>query len=167
MPSVFTWFSLSWPKTNYLKGPCVFSRGVGGETWKTQNRDCCQSTEKDWRGYNCQNRLRPPLLLHQCLLLTPHNEGGSSSPPGLWFCGNLVQSLFVLSLLKSIWSALWNYLCNSYGGYCAMRWYLLCIYCCVETLWFFILGDTYDTCNELSMHNVLSTMSWDAWHHQV
>jgi len=35
---------------------------------------------------------------------------GSSPPPGLWVCGgNLIQSLYVWSLLKSIWCALHKY----------------------------------------------------------
>ena len=35
---------------------------------------------------------------------------GSCPPPGLWVCGgNLIQSLYVWSLLKSIWCALHDY----------------------------------------------------------
>jgi hypothetical protein len=50
-----------------------------------------------------------------------------------------------LSMYDHCWSPmmslalLWNYLCNSYDGYCGMRWYLLCTYYCVETSWFVIL----------------------------
>jgi hypothetical protein len=86
---------------------------------EVKQRGCYPSPEEDWRGNHCQNHLRPSLLLHQRLLFTLHHDRGvvhpmdwegSSSPPGLWvFGGNLIQSLYVWSLLKSIWCPLNDY----------------------------------------------------------
>jgi hypothetical protein len=80
MPYVFTWFSLSWPKTIYLKGPLGVHERRQRRNTKTQNRGYRKSLEEDRRGNRCRSRLRTPLLLHQHLLLALHHEGGVIHP---------------------------------------------------------------------------------------
>jgi hypothetical protein len=81
MSSIFTWFSSSWPKTTYLKGPlCVPEIRWWRNMKNTKNRGCCESSEENQRGNRCRSRLGPPLLLHQHLLLALHHERGEVHP---------------------------------------------------------------------------------------
>jgi hypothetical protein len=90
--------------------------------------------------------------LRQCFLLDLHHEGWLVHPLDYGFVvvtGPISLCIFIVEVCMMCLAWLWNYLCNFYGCYCVMRWYLLCIYYCVETLRFVILRDcTYDTCNE-------------------
>jgi hypothetical protein len=96
---------------------------------------------------------------------------GSSSLPGLWVCvGNLVQSLYVLSLLKSIWCALQNY-----GTIYVIPMVDIVLWddiCYASTVVLRLYGLSYLGITpmihamNLSMNNAFSTMSWGAWHHQ-
>jgi hypothetical protein len=83
----------------------------------------------------------------------------------------LVQSLYVWSLLKSIWCALhdygtiyvipmvdivlWDDIC--YASTVVLRLYALSYFGITP-----MIHPMY-----LSIHNALSTMSWGAWHHQM
>jgi hypothetical protein len=97
---------------------------------------------------------------------------GSSSPPGLWVCGgNLVKSLYVWSLLKSIW-----YVLHDYGTIYVIPmvdivlWDDICYACAVMLrvygLSYFGITPMIHAMN-LSIHNVLPTISWCAWHYRV
>jgi hypothetical protein len=136
--------------TDYLKVPL----GVPERRWWRNTKHIKQGlllvAGGRSEGESLRSRLRPRLLLHQRLLLAIHHKG-NSSPPRLWVCGgNLVQSLYILSLLRSIWCAL-----HDYGTIYVIPMVvivlwddMLYIYYCVETLWFVILWDyTYDACN--------------------
>jgi hypothetical protein len=110
MPSIFTWFYLYWPKTTYLKGPL----GVPERRWRRNMKNTKQRLLRVTEGRSEGESLpgSPPATSPPSP--TPPTcsplWGGSSSPPGLWVCGgNLVQYLYALSLLKSIWCALHDY----------------------------------------------------------
>jgi hypothetical protein len=143
MSSVFAWFCSSWPKTNYKKGPMGVPERRQWRNTKNTKQGLLLVAGGRLEGEPMPEL--PPVTSSPSPMPPPWSPpwGGSSSPPRLWFCGgNLVQSLYVLSFVEvhmMCLAWLWNYLCNSYGGYCVMRWYLSCIYYCVETFWFLIL----------------------------
>ena len=92
---------------------------------------------------------------------------GSSPPPGPWVCGgNLIQSLYVWSLLKSMWCAL-----HVYGSIYAIPIVDIMVYddtcyaskVVLEFLWFVILRRCFMIHVMISILNALFISSWGAW----
>jgi hypothetical protein len=113
MPSVFTWFSLYWPKTNYIKCPMGIPERRRRRNIKNTKKRLLPVARGRLEGeplLESPPATSPPSPTHPPC--SPPWGGGEGvvHPPGIWVCGgNFVQSLYVLSLLKSIWCALHNY----------------------------------------------------------
>jgi hypothetical protein len=171
MSSIFAWFSSSWPKTKY-KGSPRHSRKEAEEKHEKHKTDVVASRRRKIEGGTAARIASGHLSSFSNASYLLSTMRGSSSPTELWVCGgNLVQSLYVLSLLKSIWCAL-----HDYGTIYVIPmvdivlWddiydastFMLRLY----GLLYFGITPMIHVMN-LSMHNVLSIMSWGAWHHQV
>jgi hypothetical protein len=133
MPSIFTSIPLFWSKTTYKKGLDCDPATSGGRDRKQRNNFAIRCDRKIWR------ETADGIASDRISSLTNASSSlstmrGKYSTPGPGVCGsNLIQMIISLAHMRfPTW--LRCYLCNSCGGYCGMRWYMLCIYRYVETL---------------------------------
>jgi hypothetical protein len=172
MPSVFAWFSLYWLETNYKKGPLSVPERRRRRNTKNMKQRLLPISGGRLQGEPVSES--PPATSPPSPTSPPWSPAweGGSSPPGLWVCGgNLVQSIYIWSLLKSMWCAL-----HDYGTIYVVPMVDILLWddiCYVSNFLFRLYGLSYFGITpmihamNLSMHNASSTMSWGAWHHQV